>query len=103
MNEKGVSVGIQIAENEKAAGNKAMANKDRDLAVKHYNEAIECLLDAKAQKPDGEDLKKVTALFGVCFANRSAAWLLEGEGQDPKKALEDALQAIKFNEDYAKA
>ena len=103
MNERGVSVGLDLAENEKAAGNKAMASKDRELAVKHYSEAIECLWDAKAQNPDGDDLKKLKTLFSVCFANRAAARLLEGEGQDAKKALEDATQALEFDEDYAKA
>lgn len=103
MNEQGVGVGIRLAETEKAVGNKAMASKDRETAAKHYTEAIECLLDVKAQNPDGEDLKKMKALFSICFANRAAAWLLEGDEQDPKKALGDALQAITFDGDYAKA
>ena len=41
--------------------------------------------------------------MAVVLANRAAAWLLDGEGQDAKKALQDAELAVTFDEEYGKA
>ena len=65
-------------------------------------EAIECIVDASAQKPTDEEEKELVRLWTVCFANRAAAWLMEGPGQDGKKALEDATEAVGKDENYAK-
>ncbi len=94
---------MQTAESEKALGNKAIASKNRSNAVKHYTEAIECLLDARSQNPTDVEQKKIISLLSICLANRAAAWLMDGQGQDPKKALEDATQASVFDENYGKA
>lgn len=101
-NKAGVAQGLRNAEREKASGNAAIARKDRTKAVAHYTEAIECLVDASAQKPTDEEEKQLERLWVVCFANRAAAWLLEGPGQDAKKALDDATEAVKRDEGYAK-
>lgn len=102
-NKQGVTSGIRSAESEKALGNRAIARKDRTDAVKHYTEAIESLYSARVQNPTEEERKQVDKLFSVCYANRAAAWLMEGQGQDPNKALKDAEDAANFDEHYAKA
>ncbi|PSR75757.1 hypothetical protein PHLCEN_2v8874 [Hermanssonia centrifuga] len=102
-NKEGVLTGLSTAESEKTLGNQAVARKDRLKAVRHYTEAIECLQDARAQSPTEDELKKIKSLVSVCYANRAAAWLMEGTGQDPKKALEDAECAVRFDETYGKA
>ena len=102
-NKEGVVKGINQAESEKSQGNQAVARKDRNGAIKHYTEAIECLHDAKAQNPTEEELKKLKSLFSICFSNRAAAWLMDGAGQDPKRALQDATDALTFDQNYGKA
>lgn len=103
MNVQGVAKGLASAESEKALGNAAVARKDRADAVKHYTEAIESLLDARGQSPTNDELKKIKSMLSICMANRAAAYLMEGKGQDPKKALQDAQDATKMDEDYGKA
>ena len=84
-------------------GNQALANRDRQKAIEHYTEAIESLRDAISQKPTKEDRSVITELISVCYTNRSAAWMMEGKGEDPKKALQDAEDAVRWNENYVKA
>ena len=103
MNIAGVAKGIQTAETEKTRGNQAFANKNRVAAVQHYTNAIDELAHAAAQKPTDAEEKKIKGMLAVCFANRAAAYLLPGEGQDAQKALEDADQAIKQDAEYSKA
>lgn len=103
LNVKGIAKATKRAEEEKRLGNEAIGRKDRASAVKHYSEAYEFLADAIAQNPvDGEkrDIKRAMA---ICLANRAAAWLMEGEGQDAKTALTDAERATTFDENYGKA
>ncbi|KAI0694104.1 hypothetical protein BC835DRAFT_1030797 [Cytidiella melzeri] len=102
-NVEGVALGLSTAQTEKALGNQAIASKNRSKAVKHYTEAIECLLDAISQNPTKEEKTKIEELLSVCHVNRSVAWMMEGSGLDPKKALKDAEDATLWNEDYAKA
>ncbi|KAI0340343.1 hypothetical protein BDW22DRAFT_1360285 [Trametopsis cervina] len=102
-NVQGVALGMSTAQTEKTLGNKALGQKNRDEAVKHYTEAIECLRDAISQNPTKEQEKEIEELFSVCFTNRSAAWMMEGNGIDLKKALEDAEEAAQWNGDYHKA
>ena len=103
MNIAGVAKGIQTAETEKTRGNQAFAKKNRVAAVQHYTDAIDELVHAAAQKPTDAEEKKIKGMLAVCFANRAAAYLLPGEGQDAQKALEDADQAITQDAEYSKA
>ncbi|KAJ3557616.1 hypothetical protein NM688_g1378 [Phlebia brevispora] len=102
-NKRGVQAGMNIGESEKALGNQAMARKDRAAAVKHYTEAINGLFGANTEHPTEEEHKRIRNLLSICLANRAAAWLLDGEGQDVKRAARDAEDATEWNEDYAKA
>ncbi|TFK82260.1 hypothetical protein K466DRAFT_530642 [Polyporus arcularius HHB13444] len=101
-NVAGVAKDIRSAESAKERGNKAFASKNREQAVKLYSEAIESLNDAWAQKPSDAEERKIKSMFAVCYSNRAASYLLPGEGQDAKKALDDANNAVKYNPDYAK-
>lgn len=103
MNVAGVAKGLAAAESEKALGNQAVARKDRAQAVVHYTEAIEALHDTRAQSPTDDEHKKIKTLLGVCLSNRAAAWLLPGDGQDARKALKDADEAISHSPEYGKA
>ena len=101
-NAKGVADALRAAEHEKELGNKAFARRDRAQAVARYTEAIECLRDAAAQKPADAEESKIKATIAVCCANRAAAWLLPGAGRDPRKALDDAEEAIAQDPGYGK-
>lgn len=103
LNVKGVAKAIKRADEEKQLGNAAVGRKDRGAAVKHYSEAFEFLRDAVAQNPTGAEKRDLRNRMAVIFANRAAAWLLQGEGEDSKKALQDAEQAASLDEDYGKA
>ncbi|KAI0088310.1 hypothetical protein BDY19DRAFT_891241 [Irpex rosettiformis] len=103
QNAKGVARGWSSGQTEKSLGNKALANNDSQKAVAHYTEAIESLQHAMSQNPTKEEKKSISELISVCFANRSAAWMLQGRGVDPKKALRDAEEADIWNENYIKA
>lgn len=103
LNVKGVAKATKRADQEKQLGNAAVARKDRDTAVKHYSEAFEFLRDAVAQNPTDAEKRGLQKRMAVVLSNRAAAWLLQGEGEDAKKALQDAEQATSFDEDYGKA
>ncbi|KAH9918843.1 uncharacterized protein B0H18DRAFT_882487 [Fomitopsis serialis] len=100
---QGVAKAIKRAEEEKQLGNEAIGRKDRTAAIKHYSEAYEFLADAIAQNPTVEQTRDIKRVTAICLANRAAALLLEGEGQDAKKALADAERAATFDENYGKA
>ncbi|KAI0826083.1 hypothetical protein BC629DRAFT_47313 [Irpex lacteus] len=102
-NVKGVAQGLSTGQSEKSLGNQALASKDRQKALKHYTEAIESLQDAISQSPNAEEEKKIAELMSVCYTNRSAAWMMGGGGFDPKRALKDAEDGVKWNENYSKA
>ncbi|CAL1709540.1 unnamed protein product [Somion occarium] len=102
-NRIGIAKGLQQAESEKALGNQAVARKNRDNAVKHYGEAIECLYNAWSQKPTEAETRKIKNLMSICLSNRAAAWLMEGVKRDPQKALKDAEEAIDRDPSYGKA
>ncbi|KAH9831777.1 uncharacterized protein C8Q71DRAFT_780277 [Rhodofomes roseus] len=105
LNVKGVAKATRRAEEEKRLGNEAVGRKDRTAAVKHYSEAFEFYADAFSQKPTAtaDEEHGIKRSMAICLANRAAAWLMEGEGRDAKKALADAERAAAFDEDYGKA
>ena len=102
MNANGVATAVRNAKHEKGLGNEAFSRRERAQAVTHYTEAIEYLHDAAAQQPTDEEKSNIQGTMAVCFANRAAAWLLPGEGQDPQKALDDASAAVEHDAGYAK-
>ncbi|THH29493.1 hypothetical protein EUX98_g4696 [Antrodiella citrinella] len=103
MNKTGIAEGLRSGSRSKVLGNDAMKRKNRPDAVRHYTDAVGWLWGAASQKPDTKELKEIDALWSVCLGNRAAAYLMDGEGQDAAKALQDALEACKLNKDYAKA
>ena len=103
LNVKGIAQTTRRAEEEKQLGNAAVGRKDRAAAVKHYSEAFEFLRDGAAQNPTAAEKRDLQKRMAVVLANRAAAWLLDGEGQDAKKALQDAELAVTFDEEYGKA
>lgn len=102
LNQRGVKISLDLAENDKAAGNSAFQKRDRFAAIKFYTDAIGHL-DALSQKPLPSHEARANKLMCVCFANRSATYLLPGDGIDLKKALADGESAEKVDPDYAKA
>lgn len=102
-NKKGVVQGLKQAEAQKTLGNQAIKQKQRNDAVKHYSNAVECLQDAWSQRPTDNQAKEIKNLMSVCLCNRAAAWLMDGAGQDAKRALKDADEAIERDPSYNKA
>ena len=103
LNVKGIVKATRRAEEEKQLGNDAIGRKDRTAAVKHYSEAYQFLADAIAQNAIDEEKRDIKRKMAICLSNRAAAWLLDGQGQDAKKALQDAEKAATIDEDYGKA
>ncbi|KAF4614920.1 hypothetical protein D9613_002768 [Agrocybe pediades] len=103
LNKKGVKIGMELAEKEKASGNKAFAKKDRKAAIEAYSAAVGHTTDVLSQKPDIKEQEKATKLRAVCLANRAAAQLLPGDDMNAKSALEDGKAAETLDPSYAKA
>jgi hypothetical protein len=102
MNKQGVSEGRRLGAFAKAEGNAAFAQKDRPVAVKGYTQAIKHLIDALSQRPDLNEKKDLENQLAICYANRAAAWLIEGEGMDAKKAVDDGVAAEETDPMYPK-
>jgi hypothetical protein len=90
----------------KDAGNAAYANKDPAMAIAQYSQAVEELekLLLKGISEEEERDWETTSLVAVCWANSSAAKMLEVPGNE--KNLEgarlDAENAIASDAGYAK-
>ncbi|KAI0065750.1 hypothetical protein BV25DRAFT_1913196 [Artomyces pyxidatus] len=97
---------VDLAEEAKQAGNNAFAARDRAAAVKSYDDALEhlnaCICGFRRAKIK-ERTKRREGLGAIIFANRAAAYLLDGEGQDLMAALHDGQMAASMNPGYAKA
>lgn len=93
---------MELARKKKEEGNKAFAAKNGKAAVGAYQEAIHFLSRARSKSDDDEKIVEVEQLMAICYANSSAANLMEGDSRDPQKALKDAKLAVKWDEDYAK-
>ncbi|KAF8884887.1 hypothetical protein CPB84DRAFT_1788774 [Gymnopilus junonius] len=97
---------IEYATKLKDAGNEAYSKRDRKGAVAKYKEAIDeldkLLLKMLSEAPERD--KETKDLITVCWANSSAAKLLDipGEGKDAEGAKQDAEKALKFDREYAK-
>ncbi|KAI0047349.1 hypothetical protein FA95DRAFT_1541325 [Auriscalpium vulgare] len=94
---------IALAEDAKETADAAFRALDRAAALDAYTEALQHLWDALRQRSNDEQeapgLKKRLA---VCLANRAATYLLEGEGIDAERALQDSRMAEKLDPTYPK-
>jgi hypothetical protein len=90
------------AEIAKAAGNNAFNSKDRRTALEQYTTAINRGWDASSVRPGTEQRKAAHKHMALCYANRAATHLLPGEDMNTEKAIEDSLQAEKYDPDYVK-
>ena len=103
LNKKGFSTYMNLAAQRKNEGNRAFATGNRSTAVGAYQDAIEYILDAMAQSPSDESDRLAKRHLAICYANRSAARLLEGDGMDAEGALADGRLAEDADSSYAKA
>jgi len=103
LNEDGVRKALVSADKLKSAGNAAFTRKNRSEAVKAYSGAIDALTDVLSMTPDIEDEKKAKKQLAICYANRAAAYLISGAGEDPNKAIKDGKSAQQWDPTYSKA
>jgi hypothetical protein len=103
FNEEGIKKAKTLGAEAKAKGNLAFAKKERQPAVEAYSKATRLYLDVLDMKPDDQDKKEAEKQLAVCYANRAAAWLIDGSGGDASKALEDGKKAEEAVPGYAKA
>jgi tetratricopeptide (TPR) repeat protein len=89
-------------ERHKEEGNAAFRRGDRKGAIAAYTQALRRFEDAHCQKVLEEDKKVVMKLMALTIANRSAAAVSPGEGQDIELAINDGKKAILANPHYAK-
>ncbi|KAJ2925094.1 hypothetical protein H1R20_g11991, partial [Candolleomyces eurysporus] len=89
-------------ERHKEEGNIAFRKGDRKGAIAAYTQSLRRFEDAHCQKVLEEDKKAVMKLMAMTIANRSAAAVLPGEGQDIELAINDGKKAILANPHYAK-
>ena len=90
----------------KQQGNEAFKKQDRKKAVEAYTMAIDEMHEALVVADLEDDVDAVSdahSALAICYANRAAAWCIEGNGMDAKKALEDGKSSENMNKTYAKA
>jgi hypothetical protein len=102
LNEKGYKTCMEIAEREKAAGNKAFAANNRKAALEAYEKAIDALCDAARQALSLEEEKRVDRMIAICYSNRAATHMMPGVELDAQKALDDGQVAEKADPSYNK-
>ncbi|KAK1226657.1 hypothetical protein PQX77_010369 [Marasmius sp. AFHP31] len=87
----------------KEQGNQAFKAGKRDEALQLYQAAIDAVYKIwGGGDPDKEQERKAYRLIAMCYANRSAAWMIEGEGGDAEKALDAGKKAEHTDPGYAK-
>lgn len=93
----------------KEQGNRALKERNRDLAIEFYTKAVNhfsyllplTVAFKTEHKKLGEEASKLAA---ICYGNRAAAWMFENYSQeDALKALKDSQQAQKHDPGYSKA
>ncbi|KDR80070.1 hypothetical protein GALMADRAFT_242294 [Galerina marginata CBS 339.88] len=96
---------LDLAIEKKNVGNKAFVMDNQERALKAYGEAIEFVQQAvnKTDKADDAREREAETLLAICYANCSAARLLDGKKRNPDKALEDAKTSIEKDPYYGKA
>ncbi|KAG7094259.1 hypothetical protein E1B28_007863 [Marasmius oreades] len=94
---------MAMANHFKEKGNQSFKAGKRKEALDLYQHAIDSLFKIfGAGDPDEEQVEKASRWIAVCRANRAATWLLNGEGKDAEKALEEAKMAENLYPGYAK-
>lgn len=92
-----------MANKYKEKGNQAFKAGKRDEALELYEAAIDAVYKIWGSGvPDQELETKAYRLVAVCYANRSAMWMIEGEGKDEEKALDASKMAERSDPGYAK-
>jgi tetratricopeptide (TPR) repeat protein len=103
MNVEAIPVAMEKGLAYKRTGNEAFARNERKVALDAYEEAIGYFLDILGFKPEFKDEMDARKNLAICYANSAACWSLDGDGMNPKKAIEDGERAEEWDEDYAKA
>ncbi|KDR80072.1 hypothetical protein GALMADRAFT_242301 [Galerina marginata CBS 339.88] len=95
---------LDLAVEKKNAGNKAFVLNNQARALNAYEGAIEYVQQAVNKMDKGDDAREREAetLLAVCYANCSAARLLDGKKRNPEKALEDAKTSVEKDPYYGK-
>ncbi|KAF9009361.1 hypothetical protein BDQ17DRAFT_1421550 [Cyathus striatus] len=88
---------VEEAEGLKNKGNAAFSRRDRAAAMDAYTEATHCLHVALSLNLDADEEKIAERQLAICYANRAACRLLQGNGIDIRGALEDGEQAEKMD------
>lgn len=106
LNEKGFDIHLGRSSQFKQQGNEAFKKKDRTGAVDAYAKAIDELEEALIfadMKGDVDAQSQVKSALAVCYANRAAAWCIEGAGIDANKAIDDGKLSEEMDKVYNKA
>lgn len=93
---------VADGQSHKEAGNRAFRKGHAVRAIKEYTQALRRFEDAHCQKVGPDEKKEVMKMMAVACANRSAASLLPGQGQDLEVAVNDGRKAIVADKFYAK-
>ena len=101
--QKSIAASMVLAENAKFSGNEAFSRKDREIALNEYTAALRHLANVLAQTPTPNEEEKARKLRAVCYANRSATYMLPGPGANVENALDDGKAAENADQGYAKA
>jgi hypothetical protein len=96
---------LNAAKSVKLEGDAAYASRNHSLAKEKYTEAIRAIIPVVVQDDilEGKDKGEAKQLLAVLYGNRSATWLLDGEGMDPPRAFCDAASALDHSPDYSTA
>jgi hypothetical protein len=106
LNEQGIAIYRSRSETFKRLGNDAFKKKDRKAAVAAYTQAIDELEEALGLAQlelDDEAKADAKKALAVCYANRAAAWTIDGPGSDAGKAVEDGYASERMNKTYLKS
>ena len=93
---------MALGEELKNKGNAFFKSGDGVKAKEAYTQALRKIEDAQCQKVLEELKANAMKLMAVVCANRSAAGLLPGKGQDIETAIIDAKNSLVANASYPK-
>ncbi|KAI0040713.1 hypothetical protein FA95DRAFT_1566171 [Auriscalpium vulgare] len=93
---------IADADAARLRGNALYARRERRAALDAYDEAVDSLEHVEVLGYGGADARRARPALAVALANRAAAHLLAGPGQDARKALADGSAAVRADPRYVK-
>ncbi|KAI0047324.1 hypothetical protein FA95DRAFT_1559154 [Auriscalpium vulgare] len=93
---------FEKAEEFKLKGNVLYGRRERAAAVEAYAEAADICEHVLLLGHAERDMRGAEKLRAVCLANRAAAHLLDGPGQDVQQALSDGVEAERADSEYVK-